>query len=326
MLLYVVRRVVGAVATLFALSIVIFLLLRVLPGDPATAILGLRATPELLARVRHDFGLDQPLLTQYVLWLNDVLHGNLGYSLAVSGFSSGQSQAIRGTPVAQTVVQGLRVTLPLTVLGTAVAAVLGLTGGIAAAAKQGSRWDVVLSNGVLLGISAPDFYVAFLLILAFTVWLGWLPSVGYTDIFGDVVAGVRSLALPILTIGLINAAAIARMTRASLLEALNSEYVLLARARGTMGSVILLKHALRNALVPIITVIGLQLGYLFGGVIVIENMFGLPGIGRQLLIATGQRDYPTIQALVLVFAAAFIVINLAVDLIYPVLDPRIRAH
>jgi peptide/nickel transport system permease protein len=177
-----------------------------------------------------------------------------------------------------------------------------------------------------VGISFPDFYVAFLLILLFTVNLGLLPSIGFVNLFDDPVNGLRSVALPVMAIGLINAAAIGRMTRASLLEALTNEYVWLARARGTFESVVLLKHALRNALIPVITVIGLQMGYLFGGVIVLESMFGLPGIGRQLLIAVSQRDYPTIQAIVLTFAAAFILVNLLVDLTYPMLDPRIRAR
>jgi peptide/nickel transport system permease protein len=224
------------------------------------------------------------------------------------------------------VLQGLQVTVPLTVLGTLIAAILGMSGGILAVVKRGTVWDAIVSNVLLVGISFPDFYVAFLLILLFTVNLGLLPSIGFVNLFDDPVNGLRSVALPVMAIGLINAAAIGRMTRASLLEALTNEYVWLARARGTFESVVLLKHALRNALIPVITVIGLQMGYLFGGVIVLESMFGLPGIGRQLLIAVSQRDYPTIQAIVLTFAAAFILVNLLVDLTYPMLDPRIRAR
>jgi peptide/nickel transport system permease protein len=176
----------------------------------------------------------------------------------------------------------------------------------------------------VLGISLPDFFVAFLLILVFNSWLRLLPSVGYTDLFVDPIEGLKTLALPILSVGLINAAAIARMTRASLLETSSQDFVLLARSRGSPESVVVLKHALRAALVPILTVIGLQLGYLLGGVVVIEQVFGLPGIGRQLLVAVGQRDYPTIEALVLTLAAAFIVVNLLVDVAYTRVDPSIQ--
>lgn len=325
MVRYLVTRVASAAVTLFVLSILVFVLIRALPGGPAVAILGLRATPELIARINHDFGVDQPLPIQYLRWLTAALHGDLGYSLAVTGFTSGQSQPISGRPVLDIVMQGLAVTLPLTLLGTLLAGILGTAGGILAVARRGTFWDAVVSNGLLIGISSPDFYVAFLLILLFTVKLGLLPSIGFVSLGDDPLAGLRSLALPVLAIGIINAAAIARMTRASLLEALTNDYVWLARARGTFESVVLWKHALRNALVPVVTVLGLQLGYLFGGVIVLESMFALPGIGRELLIAVGQRDYPTIQAIILTFAAAFIFVNLIVDLIYPLLDPRIRS-
>jgi peptide/nickel transport system permease protein len=323
---YLITRIASAVTTLFILSILIFVLIRALPGGPAVAILGLRATPDLIARINHDFGVDQPLPIQYLRWLGAALHGDLGYSLSVTGFTSGQSQPISGRPVADIVLQGLLVTVPLTLLGTFLAAILGMTGGILAVVKRGTVWDAIVSNTLLVGISFPDFYVAFLLILLFTVNLGLLPSIGFVSLFDDPVNGLRSVALPVIAIGLINAAAIGRMTRASLLEALTNEYVWLARARGTFESVVLLKHALRNALIPVVTVIGLQMGYLFGGVIVLESMFGLPGIGRQLLIAVSQRDYPTIQAIVLTFAAAFILVNLIVDLTYPLFDPRIRTR
>lgn len=325
MIRYLITRLASAAITLFVMSIVVFLLVRALPGGPAVAILGLRATPELIARINHDFGVDQPLIIQYVRWLTAAFHGDLGYSLAVRGFVPDQSQAISGRSVVDIILQGLQVTVPLTLLGTTVAGVLGMAGGILAVTKRGSVWDALVSNGMLIGISFPDFFIAFLLILLFTVRLNLLPSIGWVSLLDDPVGGLRSLALPVTAIGVINAAAVARMTRASLLEALTNEYIWLARARGTFESVVLLKHALRNALVPVVTILGLQIGYLFGGVIVIESIFSLPGIGRELLIAVSQRDYPTIQGIVLTFAAAFIMVNLIVDLMYPLLDPRIRA-
>jgi peptide/nickel transport system permease protein len=313
------RRLAGALLSLLVLSIVLFLLVQALPGDPATSMLGQRATPKLIAQINADFGLDKPLIGQYLDWLGGALHGDFGYSLATSG-RSGPS----GTPVGEIVVQGLKVTVPLALLGMLLAVCVGIPMGVAAAAWRGRPLDVGLSSVSVVGISMPDFFVAFLLILVFNSWLGLLPSIGYTDLFADPLQGLKTLALPILSVGLINAAAIARMTRASVLETSSQDFILLARSRGTLESVVLLKHALRTALVPILTVIGLQLGYLLGGVVVIEQVFGLPGVGRQLLVAVGQRDYPTIQALVLTLAGAFIVVNLVVDLLYTRADPAIR--
>jgi ABC-type dipeptide/oligopeptide/nickel transport system permease component len=298
-------------------SIVLFLLVRILPSDPVAMILGERATPEMLADIRHQFGLDQPLPVQYMTWLIGILHGDFGYSLSTTGIG------ISRVPIGPNILMGLHITLPLAFFGTLLAAFIGMLAGLVAAARRG-RLDSIISVGSLAGISIPDFYLAYLLILVFAVWLRVLPSVGYVDPFVDPVAGIRSLALPIMTIGLINSAAIAKITRASLVETSTSEYILLARSRGTPESVILLKHALRNALLPIVTLTGLQLARLFGGVVVIETMFGLPGIGRQLLLAVEQRDYPTIQGLVLVFAIGLVLTNLAVDLLYPLIDPRIR--
>jgi peptide/nickel transport system permease protein len=313
------RRVVGALFSLLVLSIVLFLLVQALPGSPAVSMLGQHATPALVARVNHDFGLDQPILQQYLHWLGQAVQGNLGYSLASSG-RSGPS----ATPVTEIIGQSLKVTVPLAVFGMLLAVVVGIPLGVIAAARRGKPTDVGLSTVSILGISMPDFFVAFLMILVLNTWLGLLPSVGYTDIFRHPLGGLRTLALPILTVGLINAAAVARMTRASVLETFSQEYILLARSRGTPGSVVLLKHGLRAALVPILTVIGLQLGYLLGGVVVIETVFGLPGLGRDLLIAVGQRDYPTIEGLILTFAAGFMLVNLIVDVLYAQADPAIQ--
>jgi peptide/nickel transport system permease protein len=316
----VLRRLTGAVISLLVLSVVLFAMLQALPGDPATSMLGQRATPQLVRQVKHDFGLDKPVPEQYVHWLGDAVRGNLGYSLAGTGTGSGVS----GTTVTSIIGQGLKVTIPLAVFGMIFAVLIGVPLGVLAAMHRGRPADGALSAVSVLGISLPDFFIAFLLILLFSSTLHWLPSVGYTDLFSDPVNGIKTLALPILSVGLINAAAVARMTRASVLEASSQEFVLLVRARGAPESVVVLKHELRNALIPILTVIGLQLGYLLGGVVVIEQVFGLPGIGRQLLIAVGQRDYPTIQGLVLTLAAAFLLVNLLVDLLYVRLDPSIR--
>jgi peptide/nickel transport system permease protein len=317
---YLLQRLVYAAATLLLVSMIAFLLARALPGDPAQAILGLRATPELIGQIRSQLGLDQPLVVQYVHWLYGAIRGNIGTSMATSGSGIASS----GTPVSTLVAQGLRVSGPLTVLGTLIAVVIGVPLGVLAASQRGRALDTGLSIVSVVGLSVPGFYLAWLLILLFGVKLRWLPTVGYVD-FRDSLSGyLRSIAMPALAIGLINATAVARTARAATVEALASSWVQLLRARGTPGAVVLFKHALRNALLPVLTVIGLQLGYLFGGVVVIENMFALPGMGRELLLAVEQRDYPTMQALIVVFAGLFILVNLAVDLLYPFIDPRVR--
>jgi peptide/nickel transport system permease protein len=313
------RRLAGAIVSLLVLSVVLFLLVQALPGDPATSLLGQRATPEAVRQLKAEFGLDQPMVGQYLHWLGGAAHGDFGYSLATSG-----RNALSGTPVIDIVVQGLKVTVPLAILGMLVAVFVGVPLGVLSAARRGRLTDAALSSVAVLGISLPDFFVAFLLILVLNSWLGLLPSVGYTDVFSSPLEGLRSLALPVLSVGLINAAAVARMTRATVLETSSQDYIRLARSRGTPELVIRLKHALRAALVPILTVIGLQLGYLLGGVVVIEQVFGLPGVGRSLLIAVSQRDYPTIQALVLTLAAGFLLVNLIVDVLYTRADPTIE--
>ncbi len=303
-----------------AISIVAFVLARALPGDPAEAILGFRSNPELLAQVRAQLGIDQPVIVQYLHWVGHALTGDLGVSLATTGAAQGMT----AQPVSGLVGEGLRYTLSLTVFGTVLAVLLGLPAGLLSAARTGSATDRIVSAISVLGLSVPSFYLAYLLILVFAVWLGWLPSVGFAGGSQGLFGLARVLALPVLTIGLINATPIARAARAAAVEALASPSVQLLRLRGTPPLVIHLKHVLRNALLPSVTVIGLQIGYLLGGVIVLENMFAIPGMGRQLLIAAEQRDYPTLQALVVVFGALFVLVNLGVDILYAVIDPRTR--
>ncbi len=317
---FLLKRIGGALLTLLAVSIVTFALTRVIPGNPGVAILGQRATPEIVERINREFGLDRPLVSQYWTWLTSFVSGDLGHSLA----SVGTGEYTGGEAVSSIVRRGLEVTIPVTVFGMGIGLALGVAMGTVAAARKGKPSDHAISTVSLAGISAPDFFIAFLLLLVFAVRLKWLPSVGFTKFGDDPAQWLRTLILPSLAIGLINSAAIARVTRNAVIDALESDSVFVARSRGTPASVVVVKHALRTALMPIATLAGLQFGYLLGGVVVIENMFALPGMGRSLLLAVNQRDYPTIQALIIVFAAAFIVINLVVDLTYPVLDPRVR--
>lgn len=316
---YVIKRLLAVAVSLLALSVVVFLLVRALPGSPAESMLGLRATPRLVAEINHNLGLDRPLAVQYLDWLGGAARGDLGSSIATSG-----TGGLSYRPVAQTVGKGLLVTAWLSGLGILLATVAGLALGLLGATRRRGGTDAALSGVALLGLSLPDFYLGFLLILLFTVTLGWLPSVGFVDPFVDPAGGIASLTLPVLTVGLINMSSIARITRSSVLEVMNQDFVTLAAAHGLPRRVILGKHVLRNALVPILTVIGLQFGFLFGGVIVIETVFGLPGMGRFLVVAVQQRDYPTIQGLVMTFALAFLLVNLLVDVGYALIDPRIR--
>lgn len=317
---YLLRRIGGAIVTLVAVSIVAFVITRVVPGNPGVAILGDRATPEVVARFNHDFGLDKPLVAQYWSWLTGFLHGDFGHSLSSTGTGGGVSDI----SVASIVSQGLTVTAPLSLFGMLIAVVLGVTMGVLSAARNGRFTDHAVSTVSLAGISSPDFFIAFVLLLVFAVKLRWLPSVGFTDFSTDPGQWLRSLILPAVSIGLINSAALARVSRGSIIDALGSEYAFIARSKGAPGRVVVLKHALRSSIMPIATLAGLQTGYLLGGVVVIENVFALPGMGRSLLLAVQERDYPTIQALIMVFAAAFILINLLVDLAYPLLDPRMK--
>jgi peptide/nickel transport system permease protein len=315
------RRAGTAVVSLLILSVVVFLLVRLLPGSPALAILGLHATPQLVQQIDHQLGLDRPVPVQYATWLWHALRGNFGSSLATTGTGTGGAT---GTSVASIVGGGLQVTAWLSLPGIVVAFVLGLGLGLIGGTRGRASSDAALSGVSLLGISLPDFYLAILLILLFTVRLGWLPSVGFVNPLSDLAGGFRSLALPVLAVGLINMAAIARIARTSVRETLNRDFMTLATAHGLPYRVIIGKHALRNAMIPILTVTGLQLGFLFGGVVVIESVFGLPGMGRYLVVAVQQRDYPTIEGLVMAFAALFLVINLLVDVAHAMIDPRIR--
>lgn len=319
--IFALRRVATMVISLLVLSVIIFALVRVLPGSPAQSMLGLQATPELVQQINHQLGLDRPVPVQYFSWLGGVVHGDFGTSLATSG-----TGGVSTEPVADIVASGLVITVWLSLLGIALASLLGVTLGLFGATRNHTSSDSLVSGISLLGISIPDFYMAFLLILLFTVHLRLLPSVGFVNPFDDLGGGIRSLILPVAAVGLINMSAVARITRNSVKEASHTDYVTLATLHGVPRRVIVGKHIFRNALVPILTVLGLQLGFLFGGVVVIETVFSLPGMGRYLVLAVNQRDYPTIEALIMSFAALFMTVNLLVDIAYAVIDPRIRVR
>jgi peptide/nickel transport system permease protein len=299
-------------ATLLFVSLLVFVVVRVLPGDPALIILGLEASPESVARVRQSLGLDRPVAVQYAQWVGQALRGDLGRSIQYD------------LPVASLIVSRLAVTLPLTLLaaGFMIAAAIPL--GIFAATRH-RRWgDYLTMTLSQLGVAVPGFWAGLLLILLFSVQLGWVQAGGFDGWGQGVWPGLRSLLLPAMALGLFQFAVLARTTRSAVLEVLREEYVKTARAKGLAEGRVLFRHVLRNAMIPILTVAGIQLGQLMAGSIVLESVFYLPGLGRLAIGAISARDLPVVQGVVLFVASVIVTINVAVDILYGVLDPRIR--
>ena len=309
---YVVRRVAALAVTLLFVSLLVFVVVRVLPGDPALIILGLEASPDSVARVRQALGLDQPIPVQYARWVGRALRGDLGRSIQYD------------LPVGELIVTRLPVTVPLTLLaaGFMIAAAIPL--GVFAATRH-RRWgDYLTMTLSQLGVAVPGFWAGLLLILLFSVRLGWMQSGGFDGWAAGLWHGLRSLLLPAVALGLFQFAVLARTTRSALLEVLREEYVKTARAKGVAERTVLFRHALRNALIPIVTVAGIQLGQLLAGSIILESVFYLPGLGRLTLAAISARDLPVVQGVVLFVASMIVIVNAAVDILYGILDPRIR--
>ncbi len=306
------RRILLAIPMLIGMSVIVFLIVHLVPGDPATAVLGLNATPELVAKLRTDLGLDEPLITQYVTWFGNVLTGDFGQD-----YSS-------GAEISDLLSQRLPVTIELAVVAIAIAVGIGIPLGVAAAVWRGRTPDAAAQGVSMVGISVPDFWVGIMLILVFALGAGLLPSSGWVSLSEDPVENLRHVALPALALGLGFAAVLIRVTRAAMLDVLSQDYIRFCRAKGLSESKVILKHALRNAAIPITTVVGMQAGYLLGGAIVIEQVFSLPGVGRLVLDGVLQRNYPVVQGAVLVVGVMFIAVNLAADVLYAVLNPRLR--
>jgi len=308
----IVRRAVAFAATVFVVSVLVFTVIRVLPGDPALVIMGTEASPEAAAALRRAMGLDRPIPVQYAEWLGRALRGDLGRSIQYD------------VPVGRLILSRLPVTLPLTLLAAAFMTLTAVPLGVYAATRHGRFPDYVALVLSQLGIAVPSFWAGLLLILLFAVRLGWLQAGGFDGWQAGLWAGLRALLLPALALGAIQAAIRTRTTRAAVLEALRADHVRTARAKGLAGPVVVWKHVLRNALLTIVTIVGLQLGQLMAGSIVLENVFYLPGLGRLALGAIGARDLPVVQGVVLFVAVTIVAVNFAVDLLYRVLDPRIR--
>ena len=311
---YLTRRILLAIPTVLGVLIAVFLLIRLVPGDVVTQLVGLEAaiSPKRVEELRRLFGLDRSLPVQFGEYVSGVLHGELGKSLRT------------GLPVGKELLRRFPVTIQLASMGLLAALLIGVPVGIMAAVKRGRAADYMATGFVLLGLSVPSFWLAILLILFFALRLGWFPPGAYVSPAEDLTGNLARMILPAFSVGLVLAAAITRIVRSSLLEVLSRHYIRTARAKGLRESIVVIKHALRNALIPVVTVIGLQFGTLLGGTVIIEQIFSLPGIGRYALEGINLRDYPVIQGAVLAIALSFVIVNLLVDLAYGFLDPRIR--
>jgi peptide/nickel transport system permease protein len=306
------RRLLALVVTLVAASLVVFVVMEVLPGDPALLILGINAQEDTLAALRAQMGLDQPAWIRYVHWLGDLLRGDLGVSYTYS------------VSVAKLIGERIAVSLPLALMAIVLSTAIAIPGGVIAASRQGRGTDVGISTAAQVGIAVPNFWFALLLILLFAVALGWLPAGGFAGWDAGVGPALASLLLPAVALALPQAAILTRVTRSSVLEVLREDYVRTARAKGLSRPAALWRHAVRNALIPVVTIMGLQFSFLLAGTIIIENVFYLPGLGRLLFQAIAQRDLIVVKELVVLLAGTVVVINFLVDMAYLALDPRLR--
>ncbi len=313
MLRFVVRRLIVLVPIVLGVSVLSFLLLYLIPGDVVDILMGTESgDPARLAEMRKLFGLDQPVLVRYATWLGDLLHGDLGRSF------------VTRRPVTAEILTAFPVTLQLTLAALVVALVVGVPLGLLAAVKRGSLGSAALGGLVLVGLSVPNFWLGILLILFASLYLHWFPPQGLLLVWQQPLEAVKQLAFPSLALGLALAAMVMRMTRTCVLEVLAQDYVRTARAKGLAERGVIGHHALRNALIPVVTLVGLQFGYLLGGAIVIEEIFSLPGMGRLVLRSIAQRDYPLLQGILLVGGTTIVLLNLCVDICYGLLDPRLR--
>jgi peptide/nickel transport system permease protein len=309
---YLLRRFLLLIPTLLGVTFIVFLMMRFIPGDPITNMMGETYSAEDAAKLRHEFGLDQPLLVQYSKWLLLVLRGDWGRSI------------LSNRPVLPDVLYRLPVSLELLVLSMAISLLIALPAGIIAAVWPNSWKDYSAMMVAMAGVSIPEFFLGVLLFLIFALTLGWLPVSGHINLLDNPSGNLRHMVLPAITLGLPRAALLTRLVRATLLEVLRLEYVTTARAKGLSEWAVTLRHALKNALIPTVTVLGLQVGFLIGGAIVVETLFAMPGIGSFGVDAIIKRDYPQVQAFVLVGALVFVAANLSVDIRYSVIDPRIQ--
>jgi peptide/nickel transport system permease protein len=309
---YLLSRLMGMLVVMALVAVIVFILTRAASGDPVAVLLGDQATAEDIVRVQKQYGLDKPLPVQFGYWLKELSHGNLGDSIFLQ------------RPVTQALWERAEPTTLLALLSMLIAAGIGVPCGIVSAVFRGKLIDQLLTGFAMLGASIPSFWFGLVLMQIFAVSMGWFPVSGYGDPGASLMARIHYLVLPSVVLGVLNSALIIRFTRASMLDVLGEDYVRTARAKGLSEKVVVLKHALRNALVPIVTVIGLTIALMIGGAVVTETVFGLPGVGNLVVSAVLRRDYPVIQGALLVIAMIYVVINFLTDLLYMVVDPRVK--
>jgi peptide/nickel transport system permease protein len=312
MLGFILRRLLATIPVVLTVAVLVFLMLRLTPADPAAIIAGDNANAEQIAAIRSKLGLDQPMLTQFFIWTSKLLQGDLGESFFFK------------KTVASLIADRIEPTLSLSFLTIVIAVLVAVPLGVLAASKQGSWMDRLVMGFSVLGFSVPVFVIGYALIYIFAIELNWLPVQGYQRLAQGFGGWLQRLVLPAVTLSVIYIALIARMTRTSVLEVLSEDYIRTARSKGQVERKVLFRHALRNAAVPIVTVIGLGIALLIGGVVVTESVFTIPGLGRLTVDAVLARDYPVIQAVILLFSFVYVLINLLVDIVYTALDPRIR--
>lgn len=311
---FVIRRLALAIPVLIGVSILVFLLLRLLPGDVVDVLQGTESTmsPEARATFRKMLGLDEPIYVQYLRWIWDLFHADLGSSLRT------------GQPVFAGLLQRLPITVELAVLAVVISMAIAIPLGIVSAIQRNNGLDFAVRIFGLVGLSFPNFWLATMLILVASLYFKWLPSIIFVSPFDNPLENLQQMVLPALSLAMGMMAIVMRMTRSAMLEVLRQEYIKSARAKGLSERVVLYRHALKNALIPVITVIGIQVGYLLGGAVIVEQIFGLPGVGWMLLNGIYQRDYPVVQGGVLFLALMFLLVNILVDVLYAYLDPRIK--
>lgn len=313
MLSFAIRRLVSLFLTLLAAALVVFVVLEILPGDPAAVMLGVQATPETLAALRAEYGLDQPAPTRFLQWIAGLVTGDLGISYTYR------------VPVGGLIAERLAVTVPLALISIVLSTAIALPLGVFAAARHDRPADAAVMGFSQIGVAVPNFWFGLLLVLLFSITLGWAPSGGFPG-WSAGGAALTALILPAISLALPQAAILARVTRSAVLDALGEDYVRTARAKGLTRAATLRHHVLRNALIPVITIMGLQFSFLLAGAIIIENVFYLPGLGRLVFQAISQRDLIVVRDVVVLLAAMVIIINFAVDMLYAVIDPRLRTR
>ena len=313
MLTFLGKRLLQLIPTLFFVSVIIFSLQQLLPGDPALVMAGEDKDPDVIAQIRRQYHLDQPLPVQYVYWLAGILHGDLGESLRIH------------QPVLDLVLQKLPVTIQLASMAIIIALAIGISAGIISAVKKDSVWDYAANAFALWGISTPNFWLGIMLIFLFSVELGWLPASGYVRLSEDWRASLASTIMPAFVLGNAIAAVLMRHTRSAMLQVLESDYVRTARAKGLLERTVILKHAMRNALTPVITLGALEFGTLLSGAVLTEQIFTIPGFGKLIVDAVFNRDYAVVQGVVLTTATIYITLNLIADIAYVLVNPRLRA-